>query len=105
MLLIDHRSIHYALGSVALAMATLFALTVTVSSVTVCEYHTCTPGCICDNRYDDKCAEEYGNYGWMVPKGTEDYVYKLMRPDVSNITVVVVFCVVDNVGITCLDSF
>ena len=76
--------LHPALGSAALAILTLFALTVTVSSMLVCEYHTCTPGCICDNRYDDTCAIEYGNYGWMVPQDTEDYVYKLMRPDVSS---------------------
>jgi hypothetical protein len=74
--------IHHVLGSAALAILVLFALT--ASSMSVCEYHTCTPNCICDNRYDDICAMEYGNYGWMVPEGTEDYVYKLMRPDVSS---------------------
>ena len=55
-----------------------------VVGINVCLYHQCTPDCICDITFDDQCAMEYGNYGWMVPENADDYVYTHMRPDVSD---------------------
>ena len=54
------------------------------SGLSVCEYHKCTPDCVCDIRYDDTCAIDYGNYGWIVPVGTAEYVFNHMRPNVSD---------------------
>ncbi len=53
------------------------------SSIEVCEYHKCRPNCICDVRFDDICAQDYGNYGWDVPEDAGEYLYRYMRPDVS----------------------
>ena len=49
-----------------------------------CEYGKCTPGCLCDYQFDDMCAIEYGNYGWLVPDDADKHVYHHMRPEVSN---------------------
>ena len=52
-------------------------------SINVCEYKQCRPDCMCDARFDDVCAMEYGNYGWAFPESGSEYLYRHMRPDVS----------------------
>ena len=59
-----------------------------VKSVSVCEYKKCRPGCICDIRFDDQCATEYGNYGWTIPSDASANLYRYMRPDVSEFLLV-----------------
>lgn len=53
-------------------------------AINVCEYKQCRPNCLCDDRFDDVCAMEYGNYGWAAPDTGSEYLYHHMRPDVRN---------------------
>ncbi len=69
-------------GFILLSIAFLL-LPKLATSITACEYHQCRPDCICDVRFDDICASDYGNYGWIVPENHGEYLYNYMRPDVS----------------------
>lgn len=68
--------------------AVLFSLVVVsffgANSINVCEYKKCRPDCMCDTRFDDVCAMDYGNYGWAAPDSGSEYLYRHMRPDVSD---------------------
>lgn len=69
------------------AVASFFCRASTLASayeIVACEYHKCTPNCICDLRDPIDCAKSYGNYGWLVPKNTDDYVYHHMRQPVRS---------------------
>ena len=70
---------------VATHVLIIFLLLGLVTAINVCEYKKCRPNCLCDIRFDDVCAMDYGNYGWKAPESGDGYLYRHMRPDVSDV--------------------
>ena len=48
-------------------------------AVKPCKEERCVPNCKCNLPEADICAEDYGNWGWVVPEG-----YDNIHPEVSD---------------------
>ena len=55
----------------------------TMPDFIACMWKQCTPNCICDQRYDDDCAKDYGNYGWIPTQWADPHIWNFMRKPVS----------------------